>query len=121
MNTKKFLELCIVDNLSVKFFFLMFFITTKNKVTFVRIHFHIIIWNSFSTHIWSLLRSTSRFLSVKYGVLLSVFAAKLASFFSKNMDNVFVLQSKIPSMDPWGKLFSFFDHVLKDDFILILC
>ena len=35
MNTKEFLELCIVDNLSVKFFFLMFFITTKNKVTFV--------------------------------------------------------------------------------------
>ena len=47
MNTKKLLDLYIVDNLSVKFYFLIFIIRTKNKVTLVRIHFHIIIWKPF--------------------------------------------------------------------------
>ena len=47
MNTKKFLDLCIVDNLSIKSYFFIFIIRTENKVTLVRIHFHIIIWNPF--------------------------------------------------------------------------
>ena len=37
------------------------------------------------------------------------------------MSNVFILKSKGPSMDPWGTPNFIFDHVLKDEFILILC
>ena len=66
--------------------------------------------SSFSTHIWSLLRSTSRFLSQTYGVLSSAYAAKLTSFCSKNVSNVFILKNKDPSMDPWDTQYSIFDH-----------
>ena len=34
--------------------------------------------------------------------------------------NVLILKSKGCSMDPWGTSYSIFDHVLKDEFILIL-
>ena len=37
------------------------------------------------------------------------------------MSYVFILKSKGPSMDPWGTPFFVFDHVLKDEFILIIC
>ena len=56
------------------------------------------------------MRSTSRFLSQKYGVLSSAYAAKLTSFCSKNMTNVFILKNKDPSMDPWDTPYSIFDH-----------
>ena len=36
----------------------------------------------------------------KYGVLWSTYAAKLTSFCSKNMSNVFILKNKVPSMNP---------------------
>ena len=37
------------------------------------------------------------------------------------MSNVYILKHKSPSIDPWGTPDSIFDHVLKDEFILILC
>ena len=125
MNTKAFLDLCMVDNLYVKFHFLIFIIRTKNKVTLARIQF---LYNYLKTIQIVLvqiseayLRSTLRFLSQKRDVLSSAYAAKLPSFCSKNMSNVFILESKDSSMDPWGTPFSIFDHMLKDEFILILC
>ena len=39
MNTKKVLDLCVVDNLSVKFYFLIFIVRTNNKVPLVRMIF----------------------------------------------------------------------------------
>ena len=43
MNTRKFFDSYIVDNLSVKFYFLVFIIRIMNNVTLARIHFHIVI------------------------------------------------------------------------------
>ena len=37
------------------------------------------------------------------------------------MSDVFILKSKGPNMDPWGTPSSIFDHVLKDEFVLIPC
>ena len=108
---------------TISLLLLIFIITTENKVTLVRIHFHILFEsysNSFSAHIRSLRRSTSRFLSQKYGVLSAAYAAKLTSFCSKNMSNVFILKSKGPNIHPWGTPYSIFDNVLKDEFILTL-
>ena len=59
------------------------------------------------------MRSTSRFSSQKYGVLLSAYAAKLKCFCLKNMSNAFIL--KIEGT-PLGTPYFNFDHVLKDKF-----
>ena len=37
------------------------------------------------------------------------------------MSNVFILKSKGPGMDPWGTPYYIFDHVLKNEFTLIIC
>ena len=56
-----------------------------------------------------------------YGVLSSAYAVKFTSFCLKNMCTAFTLKSKGPSMNPRSTPYSIFDHVLKDNFNLVLC
>ena len=117
VNTKTFLDfvLLITSPLSSIFLFSLLELRIRWHLSeFVFMQLFKKHSNRSSAHIWSLLRSTLRFLSQKYGVLSSAYAAKLTSFCSKNMSNVFILKSKGPSIDPWDTPFSIFDHVLKD-------
>ena len=124
MNTKTFLDFVLLITSPLSSIFLFSLLEWR-----IRWHLPEFIFlslsgnysNSFSANIWSLLRSTSMFLSQKYVLLSSAHAAKVTCVCSKNMSNVFIFKSKGPSMDPWDAPFSIFDHVLKDEFILVFC
>ena len=106
MNTKKFLDLCIIDELNFVFFFSSLELRIRWHLSeFIFVQLFENYSNSFSAHICSLLRSNWRLLSQKYGVLSSSCAVELTFFVRRTCLMYFYWKVKVAVRIPWGRPF----------------
>ena len=112
------MDLGFVDNLTVIFYFIFFIIRKGHTCQ-----------NSFPYNYLKTIQVDLVHISETYCEVLQGFDQKnvsksiiicICSKIDILLFNVFILKSKDPSMDPSSTPYSVFDHMLKDNFILVL-